>query len=295
MIKKIVLIDRTGIDEFVLKDLERLSEQVVVYNDDPQSTEEILHRAEGADVIMVSWRTRLTGQVISKLPDLKYIGMCCSLYDAASANVDINQSEKQGIVVKGCYHYGDKGVVEYIFSELIRLFSGVGDVMYGDEPIEMEGLKLGIIGLGAVGELVANTGEFFNMSVSYHNRTPKLDSNYQYQNLNDLLESSNVISIHLPRNTIVLDQDAFDVMGNGKVLISLGLGLSFEMEAFDQWIRNENNYAIFDMASTTEAFRERYKGIKNVMVGKHVSGFTKNARKRLAHKAMDNLAVYLKG
>ena len=293
MIKKIVLIDRTGIDEFVLNELERLSEQVVVYDDDPQTTEEILSRAKGAEVIMVSWRTKLTGDIINKLPHLKYVGMCCSLYDAASANVDIIQCQTQGIDVKGCYHYGDQGVSEYILGELIRLFSGTGDNMYKDEPIELEGIKLGIIGLGAVGELVARSGVFFDMQVSYHNRKKKEDSKYRYQEFGELLENSDVISVHLPRNTVVLDKDAFMRMGNGKVLISTGLGLSFEMEAFDKWIREDNNYGIFDMASTTEEFRARYQDQKNVIVGKKVSGFTKNARKRLAEKAMDNLNSYL--
>lgn len=58
-------------------------------------------------------------------PNLRYIGMCCSLYEEKSANVDIAAAREKGIVVTGVKDYGDEGVVEYVISELVRYLHGL--------------------------------------------------------------------------------------------------------------------------------------------------------------------------
>lgn len=292
--RKIVSIDYTGIDDFVHEKLKSLCDKLVIYNDFPKSEDEIIIRAKDADVILVSWNTPVTANIIKKLPSLKYIGMCCSLYDEKSSNVDIIQSKKQDIIVKGVKNYGDEGVVEYFYSELIRLFKGLGDVQFKDEQIELGGIKLGVIGLGTLGKMIADTGKFFSMDIYYHNRNRRDDVDYIYLPLDELLKTCDVITTHLPRNTIVMGEKEFSALGNGKVFVNTGLLPSFELHAFDKWIKTENNFAIFDADSITEEFIVKYKDYPNVIINKAVSGFTRNARKRLAHKVIANLEDVLK-
>lgn len=286
---KIVSVDYTGIDEFVHNELKELCNNLIIYNDFPKSQEEIINRCKDADAILVSWNTPITDLIIKSLPKLKYIGMCCSLYDEASSNVNIKQAKEQGILVKGVMHYGDNGVVEFIFSELIRLFKGIGEVQYRDEQIELEDINLGIIGYGTVGKMVADTGKFFSMNISYYNRTKKDNIIYEYKPLEKLLRESDVISTHLPRHTVVLNKKEFKQLGNGKVLINTGLTPSFELDAFDQWINNKGNFAIFDSVSVTKEFKTKYQSYKNVIMCDKVTGFTKNARRRLAYKVIENI------
>lgn len=286
---KIVSVDYTGINEFVHDELKELCNDLTIYNDFPKNQEEIISRCKDADAILVSWNTPITDTIIKSLPKLKYIGMCCSLYDETSSNVNIKQAKEQGITVKGVMHYGDNGVVEFIFSELIRLFKGIGEIQYKDEQIELEDINLGIIGYGTLGKMVADTGSFFSMSVSYFNRSKKDNVPYEYKTLEKLLKESDVISTHLPRHTIVLNKREFEQMGNGKVLINTGLTPSFDLDAFDVWINNKENFAIFDSVSITNEFREKYQGYKNIIMCQKVAGFTKNARKRLAHKVIENI------
>lgn len=290
---KIVSVDNTGIDEFVHDDLQSFCEELIMYKDFPKDEEEVVERAKNAEAILVSWNTPITANIIKRLPQLKYIGMCCSLYDESSSNVDIIQAKKQGIVVKGVMNYGDDGVVEYIFSELIRLFKGIGNIQFREEQIELKEIKLGIIGLGTVGNMVADTAKFFEMGVYYHNRRKREDTKYTYLSLKEILNSCDIISTHLPRNSVVMGEEEFKELGNGKILINTGLSPSFDEHAFEKWIKCKSNFAIFDGVSANESFREKYKDYSNIIMTSVVTGFTKNARKRLAHKAVDNLRLFL--
>lgn len=292
--KKIVSIDYTGIDEFVHEKLKSLCNTLEIYNDFPKSEAEIIKRAKNADVLLVSWNTPITANIIKNLPTLKYIGMCCSLYDEKSSNVDIIQAKKQGIIVKGVKHYGDDGVVEYFYSELIRLFKGLGNVQFKEEQIELSGINLGIIGLGTLGKMIADAGNFFSMNIYYHNRNKRNDVDYKYLSIDDLLKTCDVITTHLPRNTVVIGDKEFSEFGNGKILVNTGLSPSFELRAFDKWIKCKGNFALFDISSTTEEFRTKYKDYPNVIISNTVSGFTKNARERLAHKVIYNLENVIK-
>jgi len=288
---KIVSVDYTGVDEFIHKELRALCDELVIYNDIPKSDEELIRRADGAEAILVSWNTPVSGDVMRKLSGLKYIGMCCSLYDEDSSNVDIRAARASNIIVKGVKDYGDDGVVEWIFSELVRLFKGSGDVQFRDEQIELGGVKLGVVGLGTLGEMVAKAGRFFSMDVYYYNRNKRDRVDYTYLELDELLRTCDVITTHLPRNTQVLGKREFSTLGNGKVLINTGLSPSFEIEAFDRWIKEENNFALFDVISTNDEIRAKYSIDPKVIISKTVAGFTMNARRRLALKVLDNILL----
>ncbi|QSX06526.1 dihydrofolate reductase [Sedimentibacter sp. zth1] len=285
---KIVAVDYTGIDEFVHDELVSLCDELIMYDDFPTNENEIIKRCKDAECILVSWNTKITKNIIKNLPELKYIGMCCSLYDEQSANVDIKQARKQNIIVKGVINYGDNGVVEFIYSELIRLFKGLGEHQYKPEQIELEDINLGIIGLGTVGKMVADTGNFFNMNISYHSRNIK-NVDYKYFSMEKLLKNSDVISTHLPRNIVCLGKNEFELFGDGKVLINTGLCPSFEIEAFEKWIENKHNFAILDIVSLTDDLIEKYGQYNNIIISSKCTGFTKNARRRLAKKVINNI------
>lgn len=295
--KKIVSIDYTGVDEFVHEELISLCDTLVTHEDFPQSEEEIVRRAKGADVILVSWNTLITANVLKQLPNLKYVGMCCSLYDESAANVDIARAREQGIIVKGVKDYGDDGVVEYFISELIRLFKGLGDVQWRDQQIELKGVKLGIIGLGTLGSMIADAAQYFGMVVYYNNRNKREDAEERgiaYMPLDTLLRTCDVITTHLPKFTIIIRDSEFEDMGEGKVFINTSLSPTYDLEAFDKWIARKGNFAIFDAGGMTEDMRLKYADCKNIISTRVATGFTKNGRGRLASKVIDKLRETLK-
>ncbi|MDF2532839.1 MAG: dihydrofolate reductase, partial [Clostridia bacterium] len=220
---KIVAVDNTGLVSPVKARLYELGEEVVFYDDFPTSRTEIISRIKDADCILVSWNTRIDREIIESCPQIKYIGMCCSLIDESSANVDIVAARERGITVLGVRDYGDEGVIEFILNELIRLFHGYGEHQWKEDVQELTNQKLGIIGLGTVGSMLAERALSFGMQVFYFNRSRKPaleEKGVKYLELKELLQEVDILSTSLPRNTIVLYKEHFDMLGNNKVLIN---------------------------------------------------------------------------
>jgi len=292
---KIVGVDRLGLQPWALDRLNDIcSGEVFVYDDFPSSEEEIIARISDADAVLVSWNTKLSKQIIEACPNIKYIGMCCSLYDEKSANVDIAFAKTKNISVKGIRDYGDEGTIEYIISELIGLCKGTGKYLWKDEPVELTRQKIGIIGLGATGTMLAKRAMAFNMDVYYYSRTPKAEIEAQgvtYLPLNELLSTCDIISTHLPKNTIIIDNEAFKNLSNGKILINTSLSYTFDKQSFDKWISKENNYAIFD--GGIGVLHEKFTNVDRVISTSIVSGWTKEAKVRLSQKVLDNITSYL--
>ena len=295
--QKITLIDSCGLTSPVMEQITLLSkEQVVIYNDFPDTDTEILKRIGDSDCVLVSWRTKVNADVIQASPNLKYIGMCCSLYDEKSANVDILQARKQGIVVKGVRDYGDDGTLEFIFAELIYLMKGLGAQSWQAENRELRGKTMGIIGMGTLGTMVARTAKHFGMKVFYFNRSRKPDlesEGFNYLPLNDLLETCDIISTHLPKNSNVLGLEEFRHKKPNSILVNTSIGLTFDKEAFLDWISGDpTSFAIFD-GPGIGAYSEEFSKYPNIVISGPSSGFTLEAQSRLSEKVLANVCDFL--
>lgn len=291
---KIVSIDNTGLVAPVKAKLNELAGEVVFYDDFPTDKAEIIRRINDADCVLVSWNTRIDREIIQSCPNIKYIGMCCSLIDENSANVDIPAAREHGITVLGVRDYGDEGVIEFIISELIRLFHGYGEHQWKEDVVELTNQKLGIIGLGTVGGMLAERALSFGMQVFYYNRSRKHDleqKGVKYLELDNLLEEVDILSTSLPRNTVVLYKEHFDMFGENKVLINTALGPTFDVAAFNNWISNKANYAIFDRVAMGEYYEE-FRRIKNLIYSDKTAGWTAQAKERLSYKVLDNINTY---
>lgn len=300
--KKIVAIDNTGLEPEARIRLKEFAQEVVFYDDFPSNDAEIIARINGptseqdpADAVLVSWNTQINKSIIEQCQSVQYIGMCCSLYDEKSANVDIKTAKQNEIQVLGIKDYGDEGVIEFILSELIRLFHGFGEGMWKEEPVELTDHKLGIVGLGTTGKMLADLALAFGMQVFYYNRSRKLEyenKGLQYLDLQEMLSKVDVVSTHLPKHTIVLGKKEFEKLGNGKVLMNTSLEPTFEIEPFIEWIQHKKNFAIFDKVAMGSHF-EALNHLDRVIFSEKVSGWTKQAKLRLSDKVIENIRCYL--
>ena len=294
--EKIVCVDYTKLEPWALEELQELSEEKIgVYNDVPDSNEELLQRIGDADAVVVSWKTEIPEEVIRQSPNLKYIGMACSLYDDESANVAVNFARSKGITVTGIKDYGDPGVAEFIVSEIIRLFHGLGKHQWQEMPVELTGKKIGIIGFGVTGQLLAKCLKPFEPKLYYYSRTRKkdLENGISYLPLQELLQTVDVISFHLPRNTVLLSSAEFDIFGTRKILINTSLGLPFEESAFQDWIKREGNFAIFDGDGKKE-LSEETEGLPRVITADKSAGWAAETQRRLSEKVLQNVRDFLK-
>ncbi|HEY3371965.1 MAG TPA: NAD(P)-dependent oxidoreductase [Prolixibacteraceae bacterium] len=295
--QKITIIDSCGLTSPVLDQIAQLSiAPLVIYNDFPTTDDEIFRRIADSDCILVSWNTRVNAEVIRASPRLKYIGMCCSLYDEKAANVDIIQARRQNIVVKGVRDYGDDGTHEFIFAELIYLMKGLGKLQWQTETRELRGKTMGIIGMGTLGTMVARTARHFGMEVFYFNRSRKYEleeEGFGFMPLDELMACCDVISLHLPKNSMVLSEPEFRIKKPNSILVNTSIGLTFDQEAFLRWIsKDPTSFAIFDRVAVGEYFDE-FSRVPNIILSGKSSGFTLEAKSRLSEKVLDNMQSFL--
>ena len=291
--RKLVAIEPVSLIPSAEKKLNDLAEEVVMYDDIPTDDDVIASRIGDADAVLLSYTSRLEKPALEKCPEVKYIGMCCSLYSPESANVDIRYAQSRGITVTGIRDYGDEGVVEYVVSEIVRLFHGFGQEAWEEMPREITGLKVGIIGLGKSGGMIADAMHFFGASVSYFARSEKQwakDKGYVYRPLKEVLADSEVVFCCLNKNTVLLHEEEFEALGNRKILFNTGLSPAWDEEPFLKWLEGDN----LCYCDTTGALGgEHLLEHPKVRCMKVSTGRTRQAFDRLSEKVLANIEDYL--
>ena len=173
--KKIVAIEPVNLTSDAQERLKAYADSVEMYREPPEDDDEIIRRIGDADAVLVSFTTYIGKNVLAQVPNVKYIGMCCSLYAEESANVDIAFAREHGMQVTGVRDYGDRGVVEYVIYQLVRILHGYDYPCWTEKPLELTDLKVGVIGLGTSGGMVAEALNFMQAKVSYYSRNRKKD------------------------------------------------------------------------------------------------------------------------
>lgn len=294
---KIVCVDYTKMEDWAIDELQNFSEaQVETYDEVAASEAELVERIGDAEVVFVSWKTQIPEKVIKKCTNLKYIGMACSLYDPKSSNVAVDYARENGIEVTGIFDYGDPGVIEFVLSELIRLIHGFGEHQWRETATELTDKKIGIVGLGTTGQMLVEALMPLGADLYYYSRTRKEECEKKgvtYLPLNELLETTEIISLHLPKKACLLSADEFKLFGDGKILINTSLGGPFEEKAFANWVQKKGNFGIFD-GDAGAALSADTKKIKSVIANKKSAGWSAETQRRLSEKVLDNFKSFMK-
>ena len=244
----------------------------------------------------MSYATRINKDILEKCPNIKYVGMCCSLYSEESANVDIAFARTKGITVLGIRDYGDRGVVEYVMYQLIRILHGFDFPLWDELPLELTDLKVGIIGLGVSGGMIADALKFMGSNVSYYSRTRKPEKEkqgIQYKELHQLLKESQVVFACLNKNVILLNDEEFKRLGNKKILFNTSIGPASDSKALKNWLDCKDNYYCCDTEGAIGDNAKELINYPNVLCAKKSAGMTKQAYGLLTKKVLDNIKTYL--
>ena len=296
MFEKLVAIEPVSLVPQAEKELLLYARQVKLYEDIPADDEEIVRRIGDADAVLVSYTSQIRRPVIERCPNIRYIGMCCSLYSEESASVDIACARERGIVVKGIRDYGDRGVVEFAVSELVRFLHGFDRPMLYEMPAEITDLPVGIVGLGTSGGMIAQAMQFMGAKVSYFSRTRKPDwekNGFSYLPLKELLAGSQVVFTCLNKNVILLGKEEFEALGQGKILFNTSIGPSHEIDALSEWLAGEKNYFVCDTEGALGDPSGQLLAHPQVFCAGVSVGRTRQAFVLLSRKVLDNIRAYL--
>lgn len=290
---KIAVINTIKITDEAKEKIQHYSNEHVIYPEfDTEDETEIYQRINNADAVLGNWHSIINASILKHTPNLKYIGIC----GTSLANIDLEAVKRHSIVIKNVTDYGDDSTAEYIFAQLLNLFRGFGKHRWRDEPSGLSSKTIGIVGLGATGQQVARIALGFKMKVLYYSKSRKMEweeKGVQYSPIDDLLKKSDIISMHVPKNTKIIGKNELEKIGNGKIMTDTCLGNIYkDTDAVRLWLENENNFLIRDHQPE---IKERFGDLKRFIYTENViAGITADAREKLSIKVVDNIETYLK-
>lgn len=296
MFKKLVIIEPINMLQLHIDKLYDIAKEVVYYKDIPNTDEDKINRISDADALLVSFTSFINETVLRASKNLKYIGMCCSLYSIESANVDIKTANELGITVKGIRDYGDEGVAEYIIHELVEFLQGYNELRWDDYAQEITGLKCGVVGLGTSGTLIARTLKFFKADVCYYSRTRKYDvesEGIKFSELNKLCKECDAIFLALNRNVFLLQEEQFKLMSGKKILFNTSVGPGFDVDSLEKWLQDKNHYFFGDTLATIGK-PELFNLPNTKTINRSAGGKSYQAYYRLGEKVLNNIFEYKK-
>lgn len=310
---KIIVLDGHTLNpgDLSWKDLESIGE-LHVY--DRTKPEEIVDRARHCDILFTN-KTPLDGIILRALKKLRYIGVLATGYNV----VDIETAKELGIVVTNIPTYGTNAVAQMVFAHILEICHHVGahsedvknggwagskDFCYWNYPlIELAGKKIGIVGLGKIGKVVARIAQAFEMDVlavdTGHKKADTL-SGIKIVDLDHLLKNSDIISLHCPltkETEGVINRDSIRIMKEGAILVNTSRGqLINEQDLADALNEGKIAAAGLDVLSNEPPHEDNpLIKAKNCIITPHIAWAPKEARERLMDIAVGNLKSFLDG
>ncbi len=201
---KIVFFDTHGGDSSYFRGaLKNVFKSEVVTTEKPLDINTV-DEYQDAQIVSVFVTSNINTSVMNKLPNLELIATRSTGYD----HIDISQAKKNHVLVSTVPTYGEVTVAEYTFMLLLNVTrrfkestKQIEDTVV-DYPeltgIDLSGKVLGILGCGRIGRHVASIARGFGMEVIGYDKFPPDDSAIKSVSFDELLKSSDIISLHLP-------------------------------------------------------------------------------------------------
>ncbi|NTW48841.1 MAG: D-2-hydroxyacid dehydrogenase [Chlorobiales bacterium] len=306
---KIVLLDATTLGEDIdLSPLNFFGELTVYPKTAPEET---VRRLAGADVVITN-KVIIDRAVIQNAPLLKLICIAAT----GMNNVDLAYAKEKGIEVKNVAGYSTESVVQSTFSHVLYLlcqhgyYDRYGKTEWQKSPIfthigpafyELAGKRWGIIGLGTIGRRVAEVAKAFGCEVVYYSTSGKNDaSDFLRLELDDLLRTSHVVSIHAPlndRTQHLLDYAKLQLVRDGAVLVNVGRGGIVNEADLAKIIDERPLYAGVDVVSKEPISPEspllRVRHQERLSLTPHMAWTSVEARQRLIAGIADNIRSFV--
>lgn len=306
---KLVIIEPLGVyDEKLLsmaKDMLPADLEIVYYNTRVTDTETLIERGRDADIIAVS-NLPMNADVINGCKNLKMLSVAFTGVD----HIAMDACKANGVLVSNCAGYSTAAVADLVFGMIIALYrnmipcndvvrkEGTKDGLVG---FELEGKKFGVIGTGAIGLRTAAIANAFGCQVLAYSRTKKDIPGITYVDMDTLLSSCDIVSLHTPLNSDtrgLIGKEELAKMKPSAILINTSRGPVVDSAALADALNNGRLAgAGIDVFETEPPIAKDHPLLtaKNVIATPHVAFATKEALEKRAVIVFDNVDKWLKG
>ena len=310
---KIVVLDGYCVNPGDLSwDALRAFGEVVVHDRTPAAEAEA--RAGGATLVLAN-KTPLPGEVLERLPELKYIGVLATGYNT----VDVEAAARLGITVTNVPTYGTASVAQFVFALLLELCHNVKlhadavragewtrspDWSFWKSPlVELAGKTMGIVGFGRIGRAAGRIADALGMRVlandTYQGETPSWEG-FRWAGIEELLRESDVVSLHsplFPETQGMINARTLAWMKPSAFLINTSRGpLVVDRDLAEALNAGRLAGAGLDVLSVEPPAADNpLLSTRNCLVTPHIAWATREARARLMDLALQNITAFVNG
>lgn len=280
---------------------------------DKTAPEEVLERLQVATVAIVN-KVALRDATLAQLPNLKLIAVAATGYDC----VDVEACRRRGIAVANIRNYAVHTVPEHVFAMVLALRRSLlayrRDVEQGmwqrseqfcflTHPIgDLYGSTIGILGEGAIGQGTAAIARGFGMKVLFADHEPPKAPDVEFTPLAQVLETADVISLHMPltpgtRNMIGIEQ--MRRMKRNVLLINTARGGLVDeralIQALDQGLIAGAGFDVLTVEPPRDGNPLLQVRRPNFILTPHVAWASDGAMQFLADQLIDNIDAWAEG
>jgi D-lactate dehydrogenase len=310
---KTYVFDANTLPKEILKNKLKLNNAILVNK--PLNEKNAL-KYKDAEIVCARINSNISKKVLDKMPKLKLINFMTTGYD----NVELQECNKRKIKVANVPNYSSEGVAE---QAIALLFSISRKIILANNQIktckidmpslngfELKGKTIGIIGTGDIGLHMAKLCKGINMNVLAFDINKNLEKSksigFKYVNINNLLNKSDIISLHIPLNKYTkhfLSKKEFSLMKKGVVIINTARG---EIINSKELLKNLNServaFAGLDVFEKEEigcvkkvSINNKLINHKNVIATPHSAFNTREAIEKLIDISLKNIKDFKKG
>ncbi|MDA0704198.1 MAG: D-glycerate dehydrogenase [Proteobacteria bacterium] len=277
------------------------------------SADDLIALADGMDGLLVAAGDPINAKVIAALADSVRIIATLSV---GHEHIDLDAARARGIPVTTTPGVLDNATAEMAMMLMLcaarRANEGFRlvreDRWKGWTPTmllgtEVTGKRLGIVGMGRIGQAVARMAKGFSMAVHYHNRsrlTPELENgSIFHEEVDSLLAVSDFLSLNCPltpETTGFLNAEKIAKLPDGAVVVNTARGAVVDDDALIAALRSGKlGAAGLDVFTGEPAANPAYRGLDNVFVMPHLGSATHEARDAMGFKCAENLLAVFEG
>jgi glyoxylate reductase len=286
---------------------------LTVLSEAPPARDELLEAAKGAEGVLSNVTEKMDAEFMDAAGDgLKVIANMAVGYD----NVDVEAAKERGIVVTNTPGVLDETTADTAFMLLLAAARRLGEsertLRAGDWEwwgpklfvgVDVWGKKLGIVGMGRIGQAVAKRGRGFGMEVLYHNRSRNEEAEREldarYADLDELLETADFVSIHTPltdETRHLIGSEELDKMKPTAVLVNTSRGPVVDEGALADALSEGHIFAAgLDVYEEEPEVHPKLLQLENAVLAPHIGSGSQETRDRMAVLAAENVVAVLAG
>jgi len=310
--KPVVLVTRK-LPDAVEDRLRRDYQAILNPEDSVYSSDDIIERAKGVDAILPCHTEHFTAEVIARLPDSV---RAIANYSVGYDHVDIEAAKARGLIVTNTPEVLSDATAELT---MMLMLGAARRASEGERLVrtrewkdwspsfmvgtQVTGKRLGILGFGRVGRVVARRARGFDMEIHYHDHKhmpPELEEGAIYhESPEDLMPHCDFLTLHTvasPETIKLLNAERIALLPDGAIVVNASRGVVIDDDALIAALKSGKLTAAgLDVFNDEPNIHPEYRQLPNVFLMPHIGSATKETRDAMGFRALDNLDAIFAG